>query len=135
VQEFLWNPAWNTGVAEIDDQHRELFRRMGDLALSLTQGRQKTETGKVLIYLRQYVGFHFDTEEALMLRLSYPGLDQHKLLHDEMRVNVGALVEAYLAEGNSVPGNLMDFLVTWLLDHIDRHDKALATFLKDQASR
>ena len=29
MHNFLWNPAWETGSTNIDDQHRELFRRMG----------------------------------------------------------------------------------------------------------
>ena len=130
MQQFLWNPAWETGVKEIDEQHHELFRRMGELALSLSSGREQTETGKVLIYLRQYVDFHFAAEESSMQKADYPGLVTHKSIHDSMREQVNALVEAYLADPQAVPNNLMEFLVTWLVTHIDKEDMAMASFLK-----
>lgn len=135
MQDFLWNPAWNTGVSEIDAQHHELFRRMGDLAVSLSREREQAETGKVLIYLRQYVDFHFAAEESVMAKGGYPGLDAHKAIHDAMRAQVHTLVESYLVGEGDLPGSLMDYLVSWLLDHIDKEDRVMASFLKSQSSR
>lgn len=134
MQDFLWNPAWDTGVPEIDEQHHELFRRMGVLAVSLFQEREEVETGKVLIFLRQYVEFHFDAEESIMEKGGYQGLDRHKAIHDAMRGQVQSLVDSYLAGGKDLPGSLMDYLVSWLLDHIDKEDRAMASFLKSQSS-
>ena len=132
---YLWNSAWETGVPGIDEQHRELFRRMEKLSESIAQLAEHDVLPEVIetaLYLRKYVEVHFRAEEALMLETGYPLHAEHVVIHEGMRRQLGALVDAFLKDHKSLTFNLMDFLVTWLLDHINTHDRQFGDFMRDK---
>jgi hemerythrin len=49
-----WNPDWDTGIEEVDCQHRVLLNRMGQLATAMAEGWHASETEKTLLYLGDY---------------------------------------------------------------------------------
>jgi len=130
MPDFLWNPIWETGFPDIDRQHQELLRRMESLAMVLAGGGELLETERTLLHMGEYVEFHFQAEEALMRQFEYPGLPLHQAHHDALRSQVRSLVDAYVADHELVPMSVMDFLVGWLSDHIDKHDRAMAAFFR-----
>ena len=132
---FLWNPAWETGIAGVDDQHRELLHRMGVLSehiAELSQHDVLPEVIETALYLRKYVEVHFGSEEALMVKTGYPGLEHHREVHVEMRRQLDKLIDAFLKDHKNLTFNLMEFLVTWLLDHINTHDREFGGFVRRQ---
>ena len=133
---YLWNPAWETGVAGIDEQHRELFRRMEKLSEGIAELSERDVLPQVIetaLYLRKYVEVHFVAEEALMVKSGYPWYEEHLAVHDGMRRQLGSLIDAFLKDHKSLTFNLMDFLVTWLLDHINTHDRKFGHFIHGKA--
>ena len=132
---FVWNPAWETGIAGVDDQHRELLHRMGVLSehiAELSQHDVLPEVIETALYLRKYVEVHFNAEEALMAKTGYPGLGQHREVHVEMRNQLNLLIDAFLKDHGNLTFSLMEFLVTWLLDHINTHDRQFGQFMRLQ---
>jgi hemerythrin len=129
-----WDPDWETGIIEVDAQHRVLLNRLGQLATALAEGWHASETEKTMLYLGDYVETHFRAEEAIMERCGYPGLEQHRAVHDDLRRRVATLAEAYHRDPRSLPADVMDFLMGWLVDHLAGEDKLMATFLREQAS-
>ena len=127
---FDWDPAWHTGVVEVDRQHRQLLSQMERLASALVEGREAAETERTILLLGDYIETHFRTEEELMARTGYPGLDEHRAIHDGMRTSVLELAMAYQRNPVEVPGNVMDFLTRWLVDHITGHDLRMAVYLR-----
>ena len=130
MTDFLWDSAWETGVTAIDDQHRELISRMNQVSQGFKDGREVIEIGKMLIYMKRYVEFHFDTEEALMLGSDYPGYDRHSRIHTDMRQKVKYILDDYFVEKGFDPNDVLNFLLTWLSDHINTEDRAMATYFK-----
>ena len=127
-----WTPDLGTEVREIDDQHKELFRRIDNLLEAWKQGKATAEVDKVISFLTAYVVEHFGNEEKYMVKYGYTNKVQHLAQHDQFVKSFGRLRDRFANEG--VKPELIDdasqLLVDWLKNHIKYSDKALGLFLK-----
>ena len=64
------------GVDEIDEQHRELLARINNLATKVAIG-DGSGIDETLVFLTDYVHFHFGNEERIMRELAYPFMSDH----------------------------------------------------------
>ncbi len=128
-----WNQNLAVGVADIDGQHKELFKRINDLLDALSQGKGKQELGNTLKFLEDYTKTHFSAEEKLMTRHSYPGLPVQKAEHSKFMNDLAALHREFEATGASLPLliQVQKRTVEWLTNHISRLDKELGKFLNE----
>jgi hemerythrin len=131
-----WTPALAVGDADIDDQHRELFRRAERLIAALREG-DRGEVLPTLDYLEAYVLHHFEGEERLMRQLGYPGLDEHVAAHREFREEFAALVGDLDRRGPTalVALTLHNWLSAWLRGHLGGVDLRLGRFLAERRGR
>lgn len=129
-----WNNDLSIGVDEIDNQHKELFRRINALLDACTQGKGKGEVGRVINFLEDYIVKHFNAEEAIQKKHAYPDYESHKTLHDEFRKSFSELKKSFETEGAGLPLVLRTnrTVVDWLVKHIGRVDKVLGGFLKSE---
>ena len=74
---MLWSSSLETGIPEIDEQHKELFRQI-DILLDRSKDDRIHETLK---FLGNYVVKHFTDEQLIHLRAKYPKAADHKKLH------------------------------------------------------
>lgn len=133
-----WTKELATDIDEIDNQHKELLKRINTLLDACTQGKGKDEIGKVLKFLDDYIVEHFNAEEAIQRKCaSYPDYQPHKALHDEFRKSFAELKKQFEAEGPGLPLVLRTnrTVVDWLVKHISRIDKELGKFLKKEGTR
>ncbi len=131
---IAWTSDLATGVDDIDDQHKELFRRINNLLAACTQGEGRKEVDKVIAFLEDYVIEHFSEEERHMNERSYPEYGRHKAQHLEFMENLRELKEQFETEGPGVhivvSTNRM--VIDWLTNHIRKEDKALGAFLRSR---
>ena len=127
-----WTEDLSTGIGVIDDQHKELFKRVNSLLSSMSQGKGKEQVAAVLGFLSDYVVTHFGTEEQYMGAHGYPGLQAHKGEHASYVEKLSRLRERFDREGQSslLAIESQRLLVDWWLNHIGKTDKALGAFLK-----
>lgn len=127
-----WTPDLAVGVETIDNQHKELYKRINDLLEACRAGKGKETVGEVVAFLEAYVVEHFNAEESLMVRYSYPGYVDHKSLHTQFVKDFAALKEQIKAEGAT--GHIViqtnRVVVNWLNQHIRNVDTRLGEFLK-----
>ncbi|MDQ7784845.1 MAG: bacteriohemerythrin [Desulfomonilaceae bacterium] len=126
-----WNEDLKVGVEEIDEQHRELFRRVNDLAEAMWDGKGKEESGKVMDFLGDYVVTHFATEERHMSSQGYPDYAAHKRLHDRFVEDFYTLRSQFDSGEvtSSMVIRILDETCEWLKSHIKGTDKKLGSFL------
>lgn len=105
------------GIQEIDDQHSELARVMGDIARAVASG---ADVSALLSEFEALAQIHFACEEHEMDRSGYPYLDQHAVAH--------RWVLSDLATFRVVPWKI-GLVVDSILRHIDLHDAAWAEWL------
>lgn len=129
---IVWTHDLATQVEEIDNQHKELFRRISALLDGCREGRGKEEVRNVIGFLEEYVVAHFGEEEQYMERYQYPERQDHKARHREFIENFAELKKQFDAEGPGVHIVIStnQIVVEWLRTHIRRVDKALGTFLQ-----
>jgi hemerythrin len=135
--DLQWTPDLSVGVDEIDDQHKELFQRLNNLRIAMSQGKGRTEIGKTVKFLEDYVVAHFATEEKRMERYEYPAFSAHKAEHEAFIKDFSNFKKKL--ENIDTQGGITSFLVIemqrrlydWLINHIGRIDKALGNYLVD----
>jgi hemerythrin len=129
---ITWYPALEVGVQEVDDQHRELFRRVDALVDAIVARHGPEEMGPLFDFLGRYAIEHFTAEEALMRVHGYPQRADHEVEHQSFVEDFAALRREFNREGATalllVKVNAR--VVRWLVDHISGTDKELAAFLK-----
>lgn len=60
--DWQWTSSLETGIEAIDEQHKELFKRIDQLELALYNGRAASELVKLMEYLGLYITEHFELE-------------------------------------------------------------------------
>ena len=126
---LTWNSAWETGVPQIDEQHRHLLAQFEALLVAIHENRPEERVPGLLAFLSDYVETHFATEEAHMKATHYQGLIGHKAVHDDMRAQVAALAAGYIEDHSIMSEGVLIFLTDWLIGHINDHDRRMASHL------
>ena len=121
----------NTGVAKIDDQHKELVDRLNEITAMGAKSVTKEETQKTLDLLEQYIIKHFGDEEALQKQSGYPKYDWHKAQHQFFIDEFKKLEKEFAANGHSAKFtlDLNNSIVNWIVRHIKTVDVELGRFL------
>jgi len=122
-REIAMTPALETGVAEMDAQHRRLFKLIDDLDLAISEGKIRTAVGEVIPELAAYAVRHFAEEEAMMAARRTPGLEAHKAIHRSFEAKVAETMESLNSGRGVVASSLVNFLQDWLVQHIGGTDQ------------
>ncbi len=130
-----WTEDLAVGVATIDTQHQELFKRINNLVAAIKQHRCKEEIDSTISFLADYARFHFSEEEQRMRDARYDGLEDHREQHRHYLASIEELKQQ--ASLPRVQGASYELSVTvnqvvvdWIVDHIMKTDKKLGAFLK-----
>ncbi len=121
-----WNPAWEMGIQQIDEQHRQLLAQFEALLAAIHENQPDVRIPRLLVFLSNYVDTHFLMEEEHMKATQYPGFIGHKAIHDDMRSQVAGLVVDYQRDPSILTEEVFDFMTGWLIGHINEHDRRLA---------
>jgi hemerythrin len=126
-----WNENLNVGVDSINDQHKKLVGMVNDLHDAIQSGQAADALGKTLDGLIDYTKTHFAYEEKLFADTSYADSAAHKAEHDKLTATVISVQEKYKGgAGDSLSGEVMDFLKSWLVNHIQGTDKKYGPHLQ-----
>ena len=121
---MTWNDKMSVGVALLDNDHKKLVSMLNQLFDAINSGQGKESLGTILDGLVDYTKIHFANEERLFVQTSYPDSIAHKKEHDDLTRQVVDLQTKYKA---GVTGTLslevMTFLKTWLVNHIQGNDR------------
>ncbi len=128
---FPWNRHFETGLEEIDKQHKELVNILNRLARHATLDSSDLTSSRLLDELLAYASYHFRYEESVweeslgkseMVRNHH---DSHQMFFARIQMfrQSGAPQEDVLAE-------LFDFLTRWLAFHILESDRRMALIAK-----
>jgi hemerythrin len=123
---FVWKDAQlNLNVAEMDQEHKELVRKMNALHHGAESKASKRELETLIKDLAQFTVKHFADEEKFMESTGFPGLNLHKVIHKQLLKQFNDHVEAFKSSGTLSPG-FFNFLSVWLTGHIRGIDRQYA---------
>jgi hemerythrin len=145
---IVWTKDLNTGIPELDNQHKrilELINRLHDLLdrqLARAHGHpgqmiqplfppedgQSKEIALTIEDVLDYTFTHLIFEEALMDEQHYPYAGAHKKTHDAFRQRALGF-QAFLQAGEDVAEELLHMLTNWLFNHIKDDDFTMAGYV------
>lgn len=129
IEIFPWTVNFETGIAEIDEQHKVLVQLLNNLVGHLAFQSEAPEIDKVLEELKRYTVYHFATEERIWH--SYFCDDQWEEWHRKGHSDFVTKVVEFMARRSECTyeemlEELVAFLTHWLAMHIIESDKRMA---------
>jgi hemerythrin len=97
-----FTPDLTVHVPAIDEQHKELIKRLNTLVELGSQSISKEETEKTLDFLGHYVVKHFGDEEVLQLKCGYPKYLWHRDQHRQFIETFKKIRAQYASGGVSL---------------------------------
>ena len=80
-QKIPWDNAYSIGIKLIDTQHKHLFDLVNKLYVLEGNSNIKEQIRQILYEFNDYTVTHFKDEEEYMASISFPELENHKMLH------------------------------------------------------
>jgi len=133
---FIWKNEWVTGNATIDTQHKQLFKAINDLLDACSGGQGRVKLDSTIQFLIDYTNKHFSDEEKIQQQYNYPDAPNHKKLHNAFKSMVLGLAQKLRTEGPSIAivAKVNSDLGDWLVKHVQREDKKIAEYIRNQGS-
>ena len=133
---FAFTDKYKTGIELVDDEHRRLFEIIDQTYTLIHDDFAHDKYDQIMHLLEQlkdYTEFHFNDEEELMERIGYPDINSQKKAHSAF---IEKLVNIDIHDLDAMDDNqqqylldLVNFLVTWLSNHILGADKKIGEYM------
>ena len=128
-----WTNDFETGIVQVDDQHRKLVEIVNKFDDATKRGKGSRVMNEILTDLLSYTAEHFVDEEKLMEDAEYPKLKQHKSQHRQLLQKVERLQFEFDQQGKRITVEVREFLKYWLINHILKEDKAYVPTLMQKS--
>ncbi|NLL73396.1 MAG: hemerythrin family protein [Clostridiales bacterium] len=130
MAKYEMKPEYYTGIKFIDEEHEKLFdiaSRAYDLLMNEFIPDKYDYIMEVIDELKDYTKYHFDHEEAYMSNIKYRRLLSQKVAHDDFIEKINEYDSEVVDENQKESLlELLEFLTTWLIEHIYKQDKLIA---------
>ena len=124
---YYFTDEYLTGVELVDEEHKELFRIIGQVHEIIADGLmadKNDEIIRLLEELRIYTKSHFMDEEEYLRSIQYEGLGAQKAAHEIFSAGLDEIdLNKIGVHQEKMVGELITFMAEWLVDHILRMDK------------
>ncbi|MDM8559369.1 bacteriohemerythrin [Candidatus Parabeggiatoa sp. HSG14] len=127
-----WTDDLSVGIEIADIHHKKLVSMINALHNAIIKGYSKKVMENILSALSVYTQKHFEYEEKLFETYNYPEYKEHKRQHDNLKKQVLEFNEEFNAGNTMLSIKLLDFLKSWLIQHIVKSDKKYAAFLNEK---
>ena len=129
-----WKDSYSVGVESIDNDHKKLLGMINQLQTAAHYSTDDTMVETILNELIDYTKYHFSREEGLMTESNYPNTQQHKQQHVEMITQVERFICEYRKNGTHTIDDVIQYLKSWLINHINGCDQDYSPYLKGKVS-
>ena len=124
---ITWTQKYNTGIEEIDAQHKQFVDIINELYDARHSQNSQEVVNGILSKMTDYAEYHFNFEEELINQLNPSELEEHKAKHQKFRIYIKEILGYQTKEKFFIEDMLMMFLESWLVKHILIEDmKALS---------
>ena len=130
-----WNDDYQIGIVSIDSQHKELFYVLDRLKEAIHTKNIKDSFCNTLKAMVEYTKYHFSDEENILESMGYPEIEDQKVMHKELLLDVRKILTR-LKNGNSInPIEVYRFLNDWIAKHILNEDLKIKRFVSQQQKK
>lgn len=118
-----------TGIPELDVQHREIIDRFNEFSEAIASSRLSAidQASEVLDFLQFYAVWHFEREEECFEQHRCPAAAANKKAHAQFVAMFGEFYEQWQTRGMNpvLAKETFDALALWIVNHIRRTDTQL----------
>ncbi|SBW11093.1 Methyl-accepting chemotaxis protein [uncultured Alphaproteobacteria bacterium] len=127
---MVWNREIETGVPQIDDDHRRLVELMNRTHAQMAQGQVPVDAAAVLNAFAELMESHFVREEELMNASTFPHAAAHQRMHRAMLDQLADLRRMVDRKDAAAAREIMKHLAAYLRNHMSEADLAMAAHVK-----
>ena len=101
MQSFHWDTTFDTGLSEVDAQHKRLVEMINRLWNDTSGARAvpRPELEALLNELAAYAVYHFAEEEGMMRQADSPFIELHHHSHQTIALRVSEMTRSARATG------------------------------------
>ncbi len=132
---LTWNHACSVGVRAINDQHGILMDALNELRDAAGRGGGREQVSELLDRLIEFTRMHFASEEQLMQRSGFPGLEEHRKQHQRLMAQILEAAHRLQHGEHAAIGSLVSFLGAWHVKHTELLDRPCAAWLNEQGTQ
>lgn len=126
-----WRSSYETGVEEMDMQHKKLIDLINILYRVMRNKESVAVVEGVINEMADYAGVHFRDEEAMLKAIGYPQYDEHISRHRAYRSQMENLMGNYEEDPENTVKEIYAFLRQWWIEHIIEEDKLYGTAIQE----
>ena len=135
--EFLnWDEKFSVSIQEFDQHHKQLIDLLNEVYEKVFHCEniedERKLTQETLSNLLEYIKYHFIAEEGLMIKLSYPGYEEHKKKHDYYINEINKIVTEHKNGGVALSFSVFTILKDWIAIHILVEDQQYSQFFHEK---
>ena len=124
-----WKEDMSVGIEEFDSHHRRIIDLINSLDGAIGTDTARKVTQDALAELSNYCFYHFFAEEDAMEKCGFAGFSEHKEEHLKFIEKIFQLIEDMHIAREETSRELLDFLWSWLRNHILVTDKKYTAVL------
>ena len=125
---IAWTRDYRIGIEAVDNDHQQLFTHFNDLLRRLSDAPDPDVVQASISELEKLFGDHFESEEALMRSVDFPGLEAHKAKHQTFLEMLHGL-KGFHPDGQDFAHYFLRVLRNWVIYHISVNDREIGQFL------
>ena len=131
MRHFRWAKENEVFLAQIDAEHRDLFRLADELQHAIHEGAPAAQVQTQFAGVVDHMQDHFSHEEWLMQSTAYPSYGWHKQQHETARRRL-KLFRPMIEGGDAEATELFfEFLAGWLEDHTSVTDRMMGAYVRN----
>lgn len=125
-----WNDSvFSVHVKDMDEHHKMLVYLINKMHEAMMNSRVQECMDTIFGELMLYADMHFKKEEELMERYDYPEIERQRQEHEIFITTITEVSRSYM-QGKMVSSReVIDYLKSWLIDHIMDLDKKYGEYL------
>ncbi len=125
---FEWGKEFETGVPQMDKQHKNLFKLAKEFYTALKSSNRDKAREKLLAFTNALKA-HLIDEERFMEEIKFPELEDHKKLHQNLREMIEEVKEEFERNDHKAYQRSISLIMSWLFTHIKKSDKKYGEFI------
>ena len=118
-----WNDKYSVNVSLIDEQHKKLFELINKANIVEKFNNNPKEVLAILDQMTEYALKHFETEEHYMKEFDFPGYETHRSEHIDFTNTTIDYKNKAVGGNYQITNEILEFLIQWLVNHIQVTDK------------
>jgi len=131
---FAWDRTLETGIAPIDNQHKQWIAAVNALFGAHQRGKGVKEVERTMVFFVEYTLKHFNDEEKIQEKYGYTQHLEHKQTHDIFKGEAQQLAAVLHREGptDELITHICVTIGRWVIDHIKHDDFKMAAYIRDK---